>query len=76
MKYIAASAILSLVAPLFIFGSFARAQIGVGSISGTIKDATGSVIPGSRITLRNGDTQVERTAQTDGMASMCFPAFR
>lgn len=71
------SAILSLVAALlfiFIFGSFAQAQTGEGSISGTIKDATGSVIPGSRITLRNGDTQVERTSQTDAGGFYVFPS--
>jgi hypothetical protein len=75
VKYVATSPIVSLVvASLFFFGLFARAQSGVGSISGTIKDDTGRVIPGVRITLRNSDTQVERTAQTDTGGFYVFPS--
>ena len=75
MKYFGTNTILSLlVAPILIFGSLARAQSGEGSISGTIKDATGSVILGSHITLRNSDTQVERTTQTDAGGFYVFPS--
>jgi Carboxypeptidase regulatory-like domain/TonB dependent receptor len=75
VKYFGTNTIRSLVvAAILIFGSLARAQSGQGSISGTIKDATGSVIPASLITLRNGDTQVERTAQTDAGGFYVFPS--
>ncbi len=75
MKHIATSAILSLVvAHLLIFGSFAQAQSGQGSISGTIKDATGSVILDSLINLRNSNTQVERTTRTDAGGFYVFPS--
>jgi hypothetical protein len=56
----------------FLSGSFARAQTGVGSVSGTVQDVSGAVLPGSRITLRNSDTQVERTAQTDASGFFTF----
>jgi hypothetical protein len=62
------------VALAFFFGSFALAQTGVGSISGTVHDAGGAVLPGSRITLRNSDTQVARTAQADGSGFYVFPS--
>ena len=63
-----------LVAFLFLSGSFAGAQTGVGSISGTVQDAAGAVLPGSRITLRNSDTQAVRTAQADGSGFYVFPS--
>lgn len=59
---------------LFVCGSLIRAQTGVGSISGTVQDPTGRVIPGSRITLRNADTQVERTTKSDGSGFYVFPS--
>jgi Carboxypeptidase regulatory-like domain/TonB dependent receptor len=75
MKYFPTRAILFLVVAFhFLFGSFARAQIGAGSISGTISDSTDRVVPGSCITLRNADTQVERTTQTDSDGFYFFPS--
>jgi hypothetical protein len=75
MRCFATGAILSLMmVPLFLFGTFAPAQTGVGSISGTIQDSMGRVIPGSRITLRNSDTRVERTARADGSGFYVFPS--
>jgi Carboxypeptidase regulatory-like domain len=58
----------------FLSASFARAQIGKGSISGTVQDATGAILPGSRISLRNADTQVERTTQTNPSGFYVFPS--
>ncbi len=67
--------LLSLVLTFpFLSGSFVRAQTGVGSISGTIQDASGAVLPGSHVTLRNSDTQIQRTAQTDASGFYVFPS--
>jgi hypothetical protein len=74
----AARSILCVVIPalvgasFLVFGSFVQAQTGVGSISGTIQDAGKAVLPGSRVTLRNADTQVERTAQADASGFYVF----
>jgi hypothetical protein len=43
----------------------ATAQTIVGRISGTIKDASGAVIPGATVTVTNAATNLVRTATTD-----------
>src|SRR5205085_9020678 len=42
------------------------AQTVVGRISGTIKDATGAVIPGATVSVTNASTNLVRTATADG----------
>ena len=37
-----------------------------GSISGTVQDNTGAVIPNASVTVRNADTGISRTLTTDG----------
>jgi Carboxypeptidase regulatory-like domain len=51
-----------LVALCFVPGS-ARAQ--TGSITGTVKDSTGALVPEVKISARNTATNASRTAQTD-----------
>ncbi len=63
-----------LVAALFLFGGQAcRAQT-TGSISGTVKDSTGAVIPDIAITLRNAETSVTQSAVTNGEGFYAFTA--
>ncbi len=57
MVFLAASAVL-IVSP-------ALAQVRTGGFAGTIKDATGAVLPGVEITVRNQATNVTRTAVTN-----------
>ncbi len=45
-----------------------------GSISGTIKDTSGAVIPNVAVTVRNVDTGVERTSNTNGDGLFAFTA--
>src|SRR5690242_2699413 len=54
--FIIFAAILTLVTPLAI-----HAQSSAASMSGTITDSTGAVIPDARIVLRNVDTNVEQS---------------
>jgi Carboxypeptidase regulatory-like domain/TonB dependent receptor-like, beta-barrel len=44
----------------------AMSQITTGSISGTVKDSSGAVLPGATIVVVNEDTGVSRTVPTDG----------
>jgi hypothetical protein len=50
-----------------------RADTG-GSISGTVKDASGGVIQGTAVVLRNVDTSISQTANTNGEGVYAFPA--
>jgi hypothetical protein len=45
-----------------------------GSISGTVRDAQGAVIPGVAVTARNTQTGVVQTIQTDSVGFYNFPA--
>ena len=46
----------------------------VSQISGTVKDATGSAIPGAAVTVTQTDTGVTRTAQTDANGVYSLPS--
>ena len=46
-------------------GVLSLAQVTTGTISGTVTDPTGAVIPGSTITVRNVETGITRIISTD-----------
>ena len=50
---------------LVSFVTLAKAQTDRGQITGTVKDATGAVIPGAKISVRNEKTNVDRTTETN-----------
>ncbi len=52
----------------------ALAQTGAGEISGLVTDASGSVLPGVRVTLTNTATNALRLAQTNESGLFVFPA--
>jgi hypothetical protein len=54
---------------------FASAAFGsiTGSITGTVKDATGSVLPGAVVTAHNVDTGVDASTKTNRDGSYSFP---
>jgi hypothetical protein len=56
---------------LLAFAS-ARASVG-GSISGTVKDATGAVVAGAEITVTNTDTGVRQAVTTGANGAYTFP---
>jgi hypothetical protein len=51
----------------------AWAQFERGQVSGVVKDSTGGVTPGVTLTATNLQTQVARTAVTDGTGFYTFP---
>ena len=58
----------ALIAPAFSQDS--------GRISGVVKDATGAVIPGVKITAQETETGLSRTAETNATGSYLFPVLR
>jgi len=50
--------------------------MGTGTITGTVKDATGAVVPGVTITATNINTGVKRSAVTDGSGAYVLPALQ
>src|SRR6266404_5855542 len=50
---------------VLLFGSSLSAQTTTGTISGTVKDSTGAVLPGAKVELRNQDTGISRAIQSD-----------
>src|SRR6266446_6036293 len=50
---------------LFLFAGSVLAQVTTGTISGTVKDSSGAVLPGAKIVILNEDTGVSRNIQYD-----------
>src|ERR1700688_2480435 len=64
-------AFLGAVAILTILAGSALAQ-NDGSISGTVKDSKGGIIPGATVSVSNRDLAVNQTAQTNGEGTFYF----
>ena len=58
---------------LFLPGLLAMAQVTTGTISGTVSDASGAVLPGAKIVIQNEDTGISRTAQSDAAGRYSAP---
>ena len=50
-----------------------QAQVTTGTISGTVADSTGAVLPGTKVTVLNEETGITRTAQTDAAGRYSAP---
>src|SRR6266436_3900589 len=48
------------------------AQLSTSSITGTVRDSSGSVIPGASVSLRNVNTAVERQSVTNDSGNYVF----
>jgi hypothetical protein len=58
-------AIGGLAVSLFVFGTTLKAQLNSATVVGTIKDASGAVVPSATVTIRNLGTGLERSVTTD-----------
>ena len=56
--------LLYLLALLVLLPSFAFAQADTGTLTGTVKDTTGAVVPDAMVTVRNTATGATRVVQT------------
>lgn len=63
---------LSLLALVLLVAGSMWAQTTFGSLNGVVRDATGSVIPGARITLVNTATGDTRSVESEGQGSYQF----
>lgn len=55
-------------------GAFAQAVAGLGAVSGTVRDATGAIVPGANVTLVNASKGITRTMQTNEAGVFSAPA--
>ena len=57
-------------------GLWAQTQITAGVIQGVVQDETGAVMPGATVTVRNLDTNLEQTAETNERGRFVFLQLR
>src|SRR5207249_1553356 len=65
--------LLLAVVLLAVSASFAAAQITSATISGTIKDETGGVLPGAEVVVKNIETGLTRAVVTDSNGYFTVP---
>src|SRR5215831_4855970 len=53
-----------------------HAQFEYGEVLGTVRDQSGAVVAGAKITLRDLDTNVERNVLTNELGNYSFPGLR
>ena len=67
-------AVLPLAAALVWFAAApARAQVGTGAVKGTVADATGASVPGTKVELKNTGTNQAWTHTTSADGAYAFP---
>src|ERR1700722_13283034 len=63
---------LSAVGLLVFCGEKIEAQQATALLTGTIKDSSGAVVPDAKVTLKNSDTNIGRTANSDKDGGFLF----
>ncbi len=74
MNRLFARLVLLALAGTLAFPAFSTAQITRGAISGTVRDATGALVPGAAVTVTNMDTNISRSVVTDALGFYRVPA--
>src|SRR5438477_3083560 len=64
---------LAVLAVLLLSASAVDAQITAATLAGTIKDATGGVLPGADIVAKNVDTGISRATVSNGDGAFTLP---
>jgi hypothetical protein len=65
--------LLTLLLCLFTQAITLHAQVGTATVTGTVQDVTGAVIPGAIITLTDVDTQTKRISKSDSGGFFSIP---
>src|SRR5450759_4997597 len=71
MRKVLASSICALV---FVAGAYAQATAGLGSVSGTVRDASGASIPGATVVVANDGKGIKRTMNSTEAGVFAAPA--
>ena len=58
----------------YVVGAFAQATAGLGAVSGTVRDASGAVVPGATVIVSNASRGITRTLQTTDAGVFAAPA--
>jgi hypothetical protein len=66
--------LLVVLVGILAFPTPSQAQITRGAISGTVRDASGAVVPGVVVTVTNVDTNISRSAVSDAQGFYRVPA--
>lgn len=64
---------LALLSLVVLSANMAFGQAEAGSITGTVRDATGAVVLGANVTAKNTGTSVERSTQTGSVGQYTIP---
>lgn len=59
---------------VFTVGAFAQAVAGLGAVSGTVRDASGAVVPNASVVISNESKGITRTLQTTDAGVFSAPA--
>ena len=73
-RWLSAWVALAMVAALILAGPTAKAQTSSATLDGTVLDASGAVVPGATITLKNEASGDERTVTSNGEGYFNFAA--
>ena len=64
---------LSIAVAMVAFGAVAQAQVEQATITGTVLDEAGGVVPGARVVAVQAETQVSRETLTNGAGHYAIP---
>src|ERR1044071_3746090 len=59
-----------------LLAAMSLAQTGTGNIQGTVKDVSGAIVPGAKVTLLRVDTNETTNTETNEVGFFLFPAQR
>src|SRR5674476_1387675 len=65
---------LTICALVFVAGAYAQATAGLGAVSGTVRDASGAVIPGATVVVANDGKGIRRTMNSTEAGVFAAPA--
>src|SRR5215831_16502215 len=66
--------VLALLAAVSAAGAFAQGVAGLGAVTGTVRDASGAVVPDASVVLTNESKGIRRTMQTTEAGVFAAPA--